>query len=262
MTKVSTLFTKFISAFIEKNCSEDVNEIWNDEAKDEFIKIIEKELKKKTSTKKEKKPATAPKGARTSYIFFCMEERPKVNEEFPELSNQDKVKVMAERWNKAKENEEVLNYYKNLAEEDKKRAAEDKENYLPVEEDEDENKGKEKGKKEKKEKKEKKGGVKRTKTGYQIYCVDERPTVKEEGFTGAEITTELARRWKVLKEKDEDMYSEYMEKSAKLKEAPVEDEERDEEKPKKKKPEPKKKKATQKKKVVEESDEEDIVDEE
>ena len=108
MTKASTLFSKFVSSFIEKNCSEDIVELWNDETKEEFVKMIEKELKKNTKVKKEKKPVDAPKGARSSYILFCMEERPKINKEFPELSNQDKVKLMAERWNEAKEDEDIL----------------------------------------------------------------------------------------------------------------------------------------------------------
>ena len=261
MTKTITLFTKFISSFIEKNCSEDIVELWNDETKDEFVKMIEKELKKTTTKdKKKKKSADAPKGARSAYILFCMKERPKINKEFPELSNQDKVKLMAERWNKAKDDEDVMEHFKNLAEEDKKRAVKDKENYVPSDE------GDEKPKKK----------TKRSKTGYMLFCENERTKVKKEGYTGKDITTELAKRWKDLKDEDEDMYAEYMEKAAELKKSKVEESdssesEEEENKPKKrevkKKAVPKKavapKKKTTKKKVVEESDssEEEIDDE-
>ena len=251
MTKASTLFSKFVSSFIEKNCSEDIVELWNDETKEEFVKMIEKELKKTTKTKKEKKPADAPKGARSTYILFCMEERPKINKEFPDLSNQDKVKLMAERWNVAKEDEDILKHFKNLADEDKKRAAKDKENYVPSDGGDDEKPKKK---------------VKRSKTGYMLFCENERAKVKKEGFTGKDITTELAKRWKDLKEEEEDMYAEYMEKAAELKKAKVEESESEdeEEKPKTKKAATKKaatkkvaakkKAAPKKKKVVEESD--------
>ena len=256
MTKASTLFSKFVSSFIEKNCSEDIVELWNDETKEEFVKMIEKELKKNTKVKKEKKPADAPKGARSTYILFCMEERPKINKEFPELSNQDKVKLMAERWNEAKEDEDILKRFKKLAEDDKKRAAKDKENYVPSDGGDDEKPKKK---------------VKRSKTGYMLFCENERAKVKKEGFTGKDITTELAKRWKDLKEEEEDMYTEYMEKAAELKKAKVEEseseDEHEEEKPKTKKAATKKvaakkKAAPKKKKVVEESDSDSSSDEE
>ena len=254
MTKASTLFSKFVSSFIEKNCSEDIVELWNDETKEEFVKMIEKELKKNTKVKKEKKPADAPKGARSTYILFCMEERPKINKEFPDLSNQDKVKLMAERWNVAKEDEDILKHFKNLADEDKKRAAKDKENYVPSDGGDDEKPKKK---------------VKRSKTGYMLFCENERAKVKKEGFTGKDITTELAKRWKDLKEEEEDMYTEYMEKAAELKKAKVEESESEdeEEKPKTKKAATKKvaakkKAAPKKKKVVEESDSGSSSDEE
>ena len=256
MTKASTLFSKFVSSFIEKNCSEDIVELWNDETKEEFVKMIEKELKKNTKVKKEKKPADAPKGARSTYILFCMEERPKINKEFPDLSNQDKVKLMAERWNVAKEDEDILKHFKNLADEDKKRAAKDKENYVPSDGGDDEKPKKK---------------VKRSKTGYMLFCENERAKVKKEGFTGKDITTELAKRWKDLKEEEEDMYAEYMEKAAELKKAKVEEseseDEHEEEKPKTKKAATKKvaakkKAAPKKKKVVEESDSGSSSDEE
>jgi hypothetical protein len=250
MTKASTVFNKFVTSFIEKHCSEDILEVWENEAKDNFVKMVEKELKKTPKAKKEKKPADAPKAARSAYILFCMEERPKINKEFPELSNQDKVKLMAERWNEAKEDEDVMKRFKKLAEDDKKRAAKDKENYVPSADGSEDEKPKKK--------------TKRTKSGYMLFCDNERGNVKSDGFTGKDITTELARRWKALKEDDEDMYSEYMEKASELKKKKSEESDDEEEEKPKKKAAPKKeakkavpkKKAAQKKKVVEESDSE------
>ena len=266
MTKASTVITKFFSSFISKHCSdaEDILEIWENEAKDDLIKIVEKELKKTPKAKKEKKPANAPKAARSGYILFCMEERPKINKEFPELSNQEKVKLMAERWNKAKEDEDVMQHFKKLAEQDKKRAAKDKENYVPSADASDDEKPKKK--------------TKRTKTGYMLFCDNERENVKSDGFTGKDITAELAKRWKALKEEDEDMYTEYMEKASELKKKKSEESDDDDEEKPKKKAAPKakkskeseekpkknapKKKAAPKKKVVEESDSDSSSDEE
>ena len=192
--------------------------------KREFSKLAEKVMSKEKSSVKAKKSADAPKGARTGYILFCMKERPKITKEFPDMKNQDIVKLMAQRWAQAKDDDDVMEHFKKLAEEDKERAVKDKKEYVPTE----------------KVEKEKPKKVVRTKTGYLLFCDDERALVKEEGFTGADIMKELGRRWNKLPEEDDDRYSVYMEKAAKLKKAKVEDSDSDsdsedeEEKPKKK----------------------------
>ena len=223
MTKVTTQLFNFFTLFLEKNdASKDLIDMWAKKKKD-FVKLAEKIMPKEKSIKA-KKPVDAPKGARTGYILFCMKERPKITEEFPDMKNQDIVKLMAERWKQLKDDDIVMEHFKNLAEEDKKRAAKDKKEYVPTE----------------KVEKEKPKKVVRTKTGYLLFCDDERALVKEEGFTGADIMKELGRRWKKLPEEDDDRYSVYMEKAAKLKKAKVEDSDSDsdsedeEEKPKKK----------------------------
>ena len=252
MTKVSTTLANFVTSFIEQHCDDNALITWNEEFKDKFLKMANKQVKK--SSGKKTKDENAPKGARSAYILFCMKERPKIAKEFPELSNQDKVKLMAERWSKAKEDDKIMDHFKKLADEDRERAAKEKENYVPTESEEEPTK-----------KKSSKGG-KRSKTGYQIFCADERGKVKEDGFTGKEITTELAKRWKALKEEDEDRYSEYMIQAAELKknkdvdveveekEEEVEVEEKEEEKPKKK---TKKSGDKKKAKIVLESDDDD-----
>ena len=240
MTKSANLIASFISTFIEENGNKKLKEMWNDEVKEDFLKLINKELKKSSKVKKDKKPTDAPKGVRSAYIFFCMDERPKITEEFPDMPNKDKVRLMGERWNEAKEDEDVMEHYRKLAEEDKERAAKDKENYVPTE-----------GEKKKKEK------GKRSKTGYQLFCDDERESVKEDGFTGKEIMTELGRRWKALPEENEKKHLKYMEKAAKLKKKA--EEEKVEEEPESDEEEKPKKKAAPKKKVAkkEESDDEE-----
>ena len=216
MTKASTQLVKFFTDFLEKNdASEELIEMWAKKKK-EFVKLADKVMPKEKIVKA-KKPADAPKGARTGYILFCMEERPKIVKEFPGMKNQDIVKLMAERWGQAKEDDEVMEHFKNLAEEDKDRAAKDKKEYVPT------------------EKVEKPKKVVRTKTGYLHFCDDERSVVKEEGFTGPDIMKELGRRWKALPEEDEDRHAMYMEKAEKLKKAKMEEsdseDEEDEEEP-------------------------------
>ena len=211
MPKASTQPLKYISDFMKKNCSEEIIDTWNNDFKDGFIKLIDKGVTKKT-----KKSADAPKGHRSAYILFCMEDRPKVNEEFPDLTSQEKVSLMSQRWKIAKEDPKLLEYYNDLAAKDRERAAAEKEAYVPAETTEDDDDvGDEVVEKKK---------TKRTKTGYQLFCKENRESVKEDGYTGKEITEELNKRWKSLKEEDEDMYSEYMEKAAILKKSGDEEE--------------------------------------
>lgn len=255
MTKVSTQPIKIFSKFIKDHCSEEVYTLWNDEFKEELSKIIENEAKK--NPKKAKKSADAPKGARSAYILWCMDDRSKVDKEFPEATNQEKVSLMAQRWKKAKENPKILEEYTRKAEKDKERAALEKENYTPSEavvKDDDEEEG---GTTEKKK-------VKRTKTGYQLYCQDTREAVKGDGYSGKEITEELNKRWKTLQKENEELYTEYMEQAAELKNKG----EDDTKKPSKKDTKPTKtKKTVTKKKVVtkkhvDEDDDEDLLLEE
>ena len=246
MTKVSTQPIKIFSKFIKEHCSEDVYAIWNGEFKEELSKIIENEAKK--APKKGKKSADAPKAARSSYILWCMDDRPKVDKEFPEATNQEKVSLMAQRWKKAKENPKILEEYTRKAEKDKERAALEKENYTPSEA---VVKGEGEGDSTEKKK------VKRTKTGYQLYCQDTRDAVKSDGYSGKEITEELNKRWKTLQKENEELYTEYMEQASELKKKGEDDT-----KPAKIKKTVTKKKVTTKKHVDEDDDEDLLLEEE
>ena len=205
--KLSTNLNNFVLKFLEGLTVEGLDndkllELWGEKNK-EFTKLIDASEKKE---KNKKKDENAPKGARTSYIFFCMEERPKIKKENPDIDSKDVIRELAKRWNKVKDDEELLKHYSSMADADRKRASEEKKEYVPKE------------KKEEKEGKDKKK-VKRSKTGYQLFCDDERSKVKDDGFTGKDIMTELGRRWTDVKSNDEDTYQEYMERAAELKES-------------------------------------------
>ena len=135
MSAIADFITNFIDNAGEQGMTLDgLRMLWKNEGIDAFIKLVEENTKKAIKkTKKTKKDKDAPKGARNAYILYCMEERPKIKEKFPEMKNQDVVKEMAKRWNKIQDDEEALEYYRKLADDDKERAAKEKGEYVPIE---------------------------------------------------------------------------------------------------------------------------------
>jgi hypothetical protein len=220
---INTVFVSFLRKLYSEDEIEEVLERWEEE-NEELKNIIKKQEKKAKKTSKKKKPADAPKAARSPYIFFCMEEREKIKEENPKIENKEIMREMGRRWAVLKEeDEEEFNRFQEMAAEDKKRFADEKKEYVPTEADE----------------KPKKKVSKRTKSAYMFFCDDMRPQLKEEGFSGKELMTELGSRWKELKDNEDraDEYAEYLEKAAEAKNEKVDesdDEEEVEEKPKKK----------------------------
>lgn len=76
------------------------------------------------SEKKIKAVKEGPKKNKSSYMFFCEQERKKIKEDKPELGNKDIVVELGVRWKELKEDEDrkdELNEYTKLAEKDKER---------------------------------------------------------------------------------------------------------------------------------------------
>jgi len=76
------------------------------------------------SEKKIKPVKEGPKKNKSSYMFFCEEERKKIKEDRPELGNKDIVVELGVRWKELKEDEsrkDELDEYTKLAEKDKER---------------------------------------------------------------------------------------------------------------------------------------------
>jgi hypothetical protein len=193
MTKVSTELAKFVSVFIEENGSDELIKMWQAEVKKEFVKLADKRI-----PSEEKKDKDAPKGAKNPYIFYCMDERAKVQAEYPELKPREVSKVLGEKWNEAKKDPEFLKRYQEKAEADKVRAATEKSAYV--------------SKPSTPKKK-----TTRSKSGWDLFCAKNRDDVKKDGFTGHDIMRELGKRWTKLQEEETDMYEEYLEKAAELK---------------------------------------------
>jgi len=193
MTKVSTRLAKIVSAFIEENGSDKLVKLWETEGEKEFVKLANKLI-----PSEEKKDKDAPKGAKNSYIFYCMDERANVQAEHPDLKPRQVSKVLGEKWNEAKKDADFLKRYQEKAEADKVRAAAEKSAYV--------------SKPSTPKKK-----TTRSKSGWDLFCADNRADVKTDGFTGHDIMRELGKRWTKLQEEDSGMYEEYLEKAAELK---------------------------------------------
>ena len=193
MTKASTTLAKFMTELIEEHGTEEFVLLWSGELKEKFLKLAEKSIPK--GDKKAVKDKDAPKGAKNAFIIYCSDKRSEVKAEFPELKSMEITKIIAERWKEDKLDSDVLVHYKTLADKDKIRASEAKKTYVP------------------KEKK-----TVRSKSGWDLFCVDERPSVKSDGFTGKDVMIELGVRWKNLQADDRETYEEYLEMAKKLKE--------------------------------------------
>jgi len=236
---------EFFTAFLENHGDEEILSKWKEESKG-LNKIIKKKEKKET-----KKSSGLSKN-KSAYIFFCLEERPEIAKQNPELSSKEITKILAKNWSELKENDE------DRLNELQEKALKDKERYTKEKSDSESDADGE-GEKPKKKKK---------MSVYMLFCKEERPVIKEENpeYNSKEIIKELGRRWTELKESKSDKI-EYYEK--KLKES-VSDNEEEPEPEKKSVPpvvsdeedeeEPVKKKTKSKKKVVV-SDDEEVADE-
>jgi hypothetical protein len=81
------------------------------------------------SEKKIKPVKEGPKKNKSSYMFFCEEERKKIKEDRPELGNKDIVVELGVRWKQLKEDEsrkDEFDEYTKLAEKDKERYLKEK----------------------------------------------------------------------------------------------------------------------------------------
>jgi len=195
-----------------------------EEEKKDYQPPSDEELASMAPTKKGRKTSdkdpNSPKGRKSAYIYFCSEMRPIVK---AELGDEGKSMIMGElgkRWKELKENEDradELAKYTQMAEDDKARYQDEKEN-VPSEktspkknktvgakqpkakavESEDESTDDEKPSL----KKDKKIEVKtpKKKTGYVYFSSYNREGVKSQNpeMTGKDITRELARLWKEL----------------------------------------------------------------
>ena len=155
-----------------------------------YVPSEEPETKEKK--KRAKKAKDAPKNALSAYNFFCKDEREKVKEKMPNSNAKEIMAELGKRWKDIKDTD-AADKYKKMAEEDKKRYAEEMETYVPSEE----------GEKTKKPRAKKpKDAPKNPRSAYMFYCEKNRESLKKKNseLKGKEITTKLADEWKKIKD--------------------------------------------------------------
>jgi len=170
----------------------------------------------KKSTKTEKKSIDGPKKNKSSYMFFCVDEREIIKQDNPDLSNKEIIVEMGSRWKTLKESDpDRLKKYEILASEDKERFLREKgENIIS-------DNSSEKSVKKKTTKKVvikdensdedsvKESTIKKTKVnGYINFCKATRETVKTQNskLSPKEVTTELGRLWKELTNEEKESW--------------------------------------------------------
>ena len=154
--------------------------------------------------KKKKAKRNGPKRGRTSYIFFCTEQRPIIKKENPDMNTKEITSQLGVRWKALSEKEKKP--YVKLAQNDKDRYDKEKADYVDEEED-DEPVVEKKSKKEKNSSKKDKT---RKKSGYILFCQEERESMKEDNtdMTNQQITKELGAMWKALSPEEQTDYNE------------------------------------------------------
>ena len=208
----------FITNFFKDHPYEDeeILKYWNTE---ENFTEIEKIIKTstKSSTEKKVKDPNKPKRGKSSYLFFCADNREKVKKDLEkngeDFKATDVTKELGNRWNSLKVSSKTTDKkkyekYVKQAEEDRERYGKEMADYVePTEEEWEElAKGKKRGRKSSSTKSDKpKGG----KTAYNYFCQETRPVAKEQcgdDASSKDVTSRLGEMWKELKNsfKDED----------------------------------------------------------
>lgn len=178
-----------------------LNDIISSNTNEQEYKNIMKVLKDKkdeisplllsSKTKRIKDP-NAPKKWKTSYIFFCSEQRELLRNQNQKYKTTEITSKLADMWKKLSPSERVK--YEELSNKDKERYNEEKTTYSSPEE----------------FKKKEKPLIKRPTTSYMYFCMDERVNIKNENPTmsAKEITSQLGKRWRILTEEQKKPYIE------------------------------------------------------
>ena len=161
--------TEFITKFISDNGDESLQQKWTAEVP-KFKKLF-----KKAELKSVSKDDNVPKKNKSAYNIYCSENISIIKEELPSLDNKAIFSEMAKRWKKVKDTED-FNKYEILAKQDKERYTQEKNEFT---------------------KDIKPLGPKKAKTGYMLFCDEERTKILN--IKGKELLIELGKRWQILK---------------------------------------------------------------
>jgi hypothetical protein len=168
--------SEYVISFISKYGDNELLNKWNN---NDFKKLF----------KEKKTKVDGPKKNKSSYLFFCDDERQVIKKQNLGLSNKEIISELANRWGLIKENPKMIEKYTLLAKEDKERYDSEVRNHIPTENTDV------KIKKEKSD-------IKKNKSSYLFFCDEERLKIKKENLdlSNKEIISELANRWKNIKD--------------------------------------------------------------
>lgn len=202
VNKLNTL----VASFLEENAdSENMNDAW---LEPEFQKKLKSLFVGAVRAGQRKRDPNAPKRGKSAYLFFCAARREEVKAQLGDEAKATQITAkLGELWKQLKANpkkQKELAGYEKLAAADKTRYIKAKESYVPSEDAAQVTKT---GRK----KREPKTGPKRAKSGYLYFCEENRSKIKDEHpeMSAIEVTSELGRRWNLLKEKGEKAIKKY-----------------------------------------------------
>ena len=177
---------KLVLAFLSENVdAANLDELWMDSSTQKQVKSL------LSRASRPPKDPNAPKRGKSSYLYFCEDNRAKVKKSLgTDAKATDVTRQLGVLWNKLKNDKKQgkkLKEYVALAAADKERYQKEKESYVPPD-----NGSHQVEKK----------GPKRAKSAYLYFCSALRPTVKKdlgEGSKATDVTKELGARWNTLK---------------------------------------------------------------
>ena len=179
----------FLNRMVEDNVQDMIEEWDAPEVQEDFKKFFKKRSRKKDPNK--------PKRPKSTYLFFCKAMRAEVKADLgSDCKNTDVVSELGRRWHefkvsKSRKDKKALATFKEEAEADKERYAEEMKDYVPTSEEE----------LKKMKKKMKSGRPKKTTSAFIYFCKDIRPIIKEENadMSHPDVMREIGKRWKELK---------------------------------------------------------------
>ena len=187
MTPALKQLNKFVVNFLNENeDAANLEELWLDSATQKQIKSLLSRVNRPP------KDPNAPKRGKSSYLYFCQDNRAQVKKSLgKDAKATDVTRQLGVLWNKLKNDKKKakkLNEYVKLAEADKVRYQKEKDAYTPSH-----NISSQVVKKQ---------GPKRAKSAYIYFCSDNRATVKKDlgkDAKATDVTRELGVRWNTLK---------------------------------------------------------------
>jgi hypothetical protein len=168
--------------------------------KDEFNKVSDLLLENQKSLQKsltnikagkKKKDPDAPKRGKSSYIFFCIENRDIIKNKNSEMDAKEITKELGRVW-KNDLSEKEKQHYIDLSEKDTKRYKKEMLTYSPSE-----------------LYSKKPSGPKKSLTSYIFFCKEHRSVLKEEqpDLSAKDITSELGKLWRNMSDSDKEPYT-------------------------------------------------------